>query len=86
MTLRIDRAGRVVLPKLMRDRHGLRAGVDLEVEETSEGILLKPAAQKPPVTKKGKFLVFTGEVAPGYDLTQAIAEDRDDRERKAWGS
>jgi len=37
MTLKIDRAGRVILPKPVRDRLGLHAGSDLEILETKEG-------------------------------------------------
>jgi AbrB family looped-hinge helix DNA binding protein len=85
MTLKIDKAGRVVLPKPMRDRLGLRAGSDLEIEETAEGIVLKPATRRPSLIKKGSFLVHTGEVPPGYDILKAIDDDREEQMRKAWG-
>ena len=85
MRLKIDKAGRVVLPKPMRDRFGLRAGSDLEIRETSEGIVLKLADQKPSLIKKGRFWVHTGELPPGYDILKAIDEDREERMRKAWG-
>ena len=85
MTLKIDKAGRVILPKPVRDRLGLRAGSDLEMEETAEGIVLRPAARRPSLIKKGSFLVHTGEVPAGYDIVKAIEEDREERARKAWG-
>ncbi len=85
MKLKIDKAGRVILPKPMRDRFGLRAGSDLEIRETSEGIVLKLADQKPSLIKKGGFWVHTGEIPPGYDILKAIDEDREERMRKAWG-
>jgi AbrB family looped-hinge helix DNA binding protein len=85
MTLKIDKAGRVILPKPMRDRLGLRAGSDLEVEETAEGIVLKPAEQKPSLIRKGGFLVYAGEIPPGWDAVKAIQEDREERMRRAWG-
>jgi AbrB family looped-hinge helix DNA binding protein len=85
MTLTIDKAGRVILPKPLRDKLGLRGGSTLEMEETPEGVLLKPASHKPSLVRKGRFLVHTGELPRGYDLTDAINEDRDDRARKIWG-
>lgn len=85
MTLKIDKAGRVVLPKPVRDRFGLRAGSDLEILETPEGIVLKPADRKPSLIKKGSFLVYTGDIPPGFDILKAIEDDREERARKAWG-
>ncbi len=37
MTLRIDNAGRIVVPKPIRDRLGLRPGTELEVSEGPDG-------------------------------------------------
>ncbi len=85
MTLKIDKAGRVILPKPVRDRLGLTAGNDLEIQETPEGIVLRPAGRRPSLIRKGSFLVHTGEIPQGYDILKAIDEDREERMRKAWG-
>lgn len=85
MTLKIDTAGRVVLPKPIRDRLGLSPGADLELRETSEGILLSPKDRRSALEKNGNFLVYTGELPQGYDILKAIDDDRDDRARRAWG-
>jgi len=85
MTLKVDKAGRLVLPKPIRDRLGLHAGSDLELEETPEGVVLKPAERRPSLIKKGSFWVHTGEIPEGYDILRAIAEDREERMRRAWG-
>jgi AbrB family looped-hinge helix DNA binding protein len=86
MTLKIDKAGRVVLPKPLRDRLGLRGGSDLEMLETAEGLILRPADRRPSLVRKGRLLVHTGELPAGYDIVKAIGEDRDARARKVWGS
>jgi AbrB family looped-hinge helix DNA binding protein len=85
MTLKMEKAGRVFLPKPVRDRLGLHAGSDLEIQETPEGIVLRPAERRPSLVKKGSFWVHTGEIPPGYDIPKAIDEDREERMRKAWG-
>jgi AbrB family looped-hinge helix DNA binding protein len=85
MTLKIDKAGRVILPKPIRDRLGLHAGSDLEIQETAGGIVLKPADRRPSLVKRGSFWVHTGEIPPGYDILKAIDEDREEQMRKAWG-
>jgi AbrB family looped-hinge helix DNA binding protein len=85
MALKMDRAGRVILPKPVRDRLGLHAGSDLEIQETQEGVVLRPADRRPSLVKKGSFCVHTGEIPAGYDILKAIDEDREERMHKAWG-
>lgn len=85
MTLRIDGAGRVVLPKPVRDRFGLRAGTELEVEEIADGVVLKPVSKRPSLVRAGRFLVHTGKLPQGFDVLKAIDEDREDRRRKLAG-
>ncbi len=85
MTLKMDKVGRVILPKPLRDRLGLHAGTDLEIQETPDGVVLRPADRRPSLVKKGSFWVHTGELPPGYDILKAIDEDREERMRKAWG-
>ena len=85
MTLKIDKAGRVVLPKPVRTRLGLRAGSDLELEETPDGVILKPSEQRPSMVKIEGHWVFTGKVPPGFDVVQAVKDDREDRIRKLAG-
>jgi AbrB family looped-hinge helix DNA binding protein len=79
MTLKMDQADCVTLPKLVRDRLGLHAGSDLEIEETPEGAVLKPAERGPSLIGRGRFLVHTGEIPQGYDILRAMKEDREER-------
>lgn len=39
---RVSTKGQVILPKAIRDKRKWTAGTELTVEETSEGVLLKP--------------------------------------------
>lgn len=85
MTLTIDGAGRVVIPKPLRDKLGLRAGSALEVVETSDGVTLKPAERKSSLERIGRFLVYTGEVPDGFDVVKAVEEEREAQDRKNLG-
>jgi AbrB family looped-hinge helix DNA binding protein len=85
MTLKIDNAGRVILPKPVRDRLGLHGGSDLEILETPEGVLLKPVERRPSMVKKQGLWVHTSKLPPGFDIAQAIRDDREDRIRKVAG-
>jgi len=81
----MDKAGRVILPKPLRDRLGLHEGSDLEIVETSEGLLLKPFQPQPSMVRNQGLWVHTGKLPPGFDIVQAIRDDRDDRIRKLAG-
>ena len=85
MTLTIDKAGRLVLPKPVRDRLGLHEGSQLELHETSDGLILKQTEQEPSMIKKNGMWVHTGKVPAGFDVVEAIREDREDRLRKIGG-
>lgn len=85
MTLRMDKAGRVILPKPVRDRLGLHEGSDLDIEETPDGLLLKPTEQRPSMVKKQGLWVHSGKVPPGFDIVQAVRDDREERIRKQAG-
>ena len=85
MTLKMDKAGRVILPKPLRDRLGLHEGSDLEMTETPEGVILKPTEQQPSMIKKQGLWVHTGNLPPKFDIVKAIRDDREDRIRKLAG-
>lgn len=85
MTLKIDKAGRVVLPKPVRDRFGLKAGTELEMQETAEGVVLKPVQQRPSLVNRHGLLVHRGKLPKGYDWNRLIDDDREDRMRKLAG-
>ncbi len=85
MTLKIDKAGRVILPKPVRDRLGLREGSDLEIQETPDGVILKPAGRRPAMVQKQGLWVHTGAMPAGFDIVKAIQHDREERIRHLAG-
>jgi AbrB family looped-hinge helix DNA binding protein len=40
---RVSTKGQVILPKAIRDKHKWKPGTELNVEETPDGVLLRPA-------------------------------------------
>lgn len=65
MQLTLDRFGRMVLPKSIRDDFGLRSGDVLEAEETKDAIVLRPLVRSSCIRREGVALVFTGRVGDG---------------------
>ena len=56
MKVTIDRAGRLVIPKSIRDLAGLRAGVELDVDYRGGAVVVQPIS-KGKLVRKGSFLV-----------------------------
>ncbi len=59
-TISVDRAGRVVLPKEVRDKLRLKAGDELLVEETGEQIVLRPVRAQATLRKERGVWVYPG--------------------------
>jgi AbrB family looped-hinge helix DNA binding protein len=77
METTIDRFGRVVIPKRVREDLGLEAGESLVIEERAEGILLRPTREATGLKRKGRVLVFSGEATGDpVDLVQNLRDER----------
>jgi len=79
----LDKFGRIVIPKQVRDDLGLSPGSILKIEERDEEIVLKPVAETSTLVLKDGILVFTGEVEGEFDT--AVRHDREERSRKLTG-
>jgi len=77
----IDKAGRVVIPKPMREELHLEPGDSLEMETAGEQITLRPVRGTGPLTKEHGVWVFrTGQPLPASatdDMLQQIRVERD---------
>jgi AbrB family looped-hinge helix DNA binding protein len=47
---RLSSKGQVIIPKAVRDRHGWATGLELEVEDRGDAVVLRPAKPFPPTT------------------------------------
>ena len=78
-TITIDTAGRLVLPKAMRDRLHLSAGSKLKADLIADKIELTPEPDADVrIERRGKLLVIVG--GPSFDAVAAIKADREDRD------
>jgi AbrB family looped-hinge helix DNA binding protein len=75
----VDRFGRIVIPKKIRDDFNLEAGTQIRFEESDEGIVLKPVRGEPNLRWKNGVLVFSG--TPLDDLSNVLAKHREERSR-----
>ena len=80
METTLDKFGRIVIPKEIRDDFNLKPGSQIRIEESEQAIILKPVAGEPNLHWKDGVLVFSG--APMGDVDKAIEKHRNDRLKK----
>lgn len=55
---KIDGAGRLVIPKELRDRYGLEPGTEVEIVPVPDGITLVPARTEHRVVRQGRVVAI----------------------------
>jgi AbrB family looped-hinge helix DNA binding protein len=86
MRTTIDSAGRLVIPKSIREAAGLTPGQELDAEYRDGAIVVEPAPRKVKLVRKGSLLVAVA--APGEEpltnvqVAKAIRELRAERARR----
>ena len=77
---RIDRFGRIVIPKKIRSDFGLQNNAEVILEAGENGIIVHPKASLPFVTEKEGIIVVCSE--PTEAFTEFLKKEREDRNRK----
>jgi AbrB family looped-hinge helix DNA binding protein len=85
VTLTVDRSGRLLLPRPVRERLGLKPGMELEASEIPEGLILRPAKAAPSMIRREGFWVHQGKLADDASFARCVADDREERMRRAGG-
>lgn len=80
METTLDRFGRIVLPKQVRDSLGLEPGSVLQVEHSAGEIRLTPLEEKQALVWRDGVLVFVGELTG--DVEGAVQRQREERIKK----
>ena len=82
----LDRAGRMVLPKPLRDEMQLAPGDTLELESSEEEITLRPLRGNVPLRKKhGVWVYRVGEPLAQATVQKTIRQVRGEREEQNVG-
>ena len=79
MKLRIDKAGRIVVPKPLRERLGFKPDAELEAIEQPEGVLIKRVGQRPSMVKVDGLWVHQGRAQPGANWERILEDVREER-------
>jgi len=77
--LRIDKSGRIVVPKPLRERLGLKLDSELEALEQAGGVLLRAVERRPSMIKIDGLWVHQGVAQPGANWDRVVQDVREER-------
>jgi AbrB family looped-hinge helix DNA binding protein len=79
---RLSSKGQVIIPKAVRDRHGWRPGVELEVEDRGDAVVLRLATPVRPTSVDEVYgcLNYEGPPVTIEDMDKAIERET----RRMW--
>lgn len=80
MVTTLDKFGRVIIPKKIREHLGINLGTTLNISEDGARIVIEPVQEKEPVIDKNGILVFTGKL--DGKRGDFILDDRNQRMKK----
>ena len=83
MEATLDRFGRIVIPKKIREDLHLQVGSSIRIEEGEGEIVLKPVEGEPSLVKKDGVLVFSGKAVENVET--AVEEHRQERNKLLRG-
>ncbi len=81
-TVTIDKAGRLVLPKAIRDTLKLSPGDKLELNLSGDRVTLRPRHPEPPLRRKqGVWVYSSDQPLSAQEVRDAIRNTREQRSR-----
>ena len=79
-TVEIDKAGRIVVPKKLREALHLIPGTRLKVERQGESLLLEPDFPEPQlILKDGMWVMTGGKAVSSEEVSRLIQQAYDER-------
>ena len=79
MKVRIDKAGRIVVPKSLRERFGFHPDAELQAIERPEGVLLKVGEERASMIKLDGLWVHQGTADAGANWHKSLETVREER-------
>lgn len=86
MQVYIDKAGRLVLPKSVRQQLGLTPDTALELVPSPDGVMLRRVAERPSMRQVEDLWVHQGVASSTADWSRIVDSVRDERADGAWNT
>lgn len=85
MKTTIDAAGRLVVPKPLREQFHLAPGSEIEIEPAGDGVMIRPAERNPALVDRAGVLVHHGPKSVQIDIAAFVRQERESRARRGPG-
>lgn len=83
MTTTLDKYGRILIPKRLRELLRITPHTQLVISEKGNKIIIEPVSAENPYEEKDGMLVFVGELEVGYE--SLIEQERKRRDEQILG-
>jgi len=77
MQITVDKFGRIIIPKEVRDHLGLKPGSPVEIQEEQDRLVLTVAHEQPILQYEDGILVYTGTLTG--DISDTLTQVRENR-------
>jgi AbrB family looped-hinge helix DNA binding protein len=77
MQTTIDKFGRIIIPKKVRENFGLKPGTSVDIEEDKDRLVLTVAHEQPMLEYEDGILVYTGTLTG--DVGETLSQVRENR-------
>jgi len=85
MKLRLDKSGRIVLPKPLRQRLGIESWDNLRGHGSCRGGYASPHPRRPALVERDGFLVHNRQATRGFDWQELVDDLEQERLRDILG-
>ncbi len=82
MITTLDRYGRIVIPKKLREHLGITRHTNLNIKEEGERIVIEPIHSEDVLVNKEGILVYTGNISS--EINDLLKANRNNRIRKLY--
>lgn len=80
MITTLDKFGRIIIPKRLRENLGIKPETTLNISEENRRIVIELVKEKNPIVNRDGILVYTGKL--DIKISDLIKSDRTKRMRK----
>lgn len=80
MVTTLDKFGRVIIPKKLREQMGITPGTILNIDQDGSRIFIEPVQAEAPLIEEEGVLIYTGKLQG--NIEQFLQEDRKRRLEK----